>query len=74
MAQPKTVLPPKFASLSRWAVERTSISTKNGTRFIANIEPYIMIKVDDSVTMYFDVEKSHIFEPGDTGRNITLSD
>ena len=49
------------------------LDTNSGTGFIANIDPYVQIKVGDTVTMYVDSEKLHVFEQGDTGRNITLS-
>ncbi|NIA31506.1 MAG: TOBE domain-containing protein, partial [Actinobacteria bacterium] len=49
------------------------LDTPDGTRFIANIDPHIAFKVGDSVRMHIDVEKIHIFELGDIGRNITLN-
>lgn len=49
------------------------LDTEDGVKFIANIDPHISIKVDDALVMYVNVKKIHIFEPGDTGRNVTLS-
>jgi multiple sugar transport system ATP-binding protein len=44
-----------------------------GTRFIAVIEPHTKVKTGDSVTLFIDTEKIHIFETGDLGINIVLS-
>lgn len=49
------------------------LTSKLGEKFIANIDPYIEMKVDDEVTMYIDVERVHIFELGETGRNVCLT-
>ena len=49
------------------------LTSKSDRRFIANIAPHIEIKVDDVVTMYIDIERVHIFEPGEMGRNISLA-
>jgi len=49
------------------------LSTKKGTKFIANIDPHVKVKVGDVVKMYAEVEKCHIFEQGDTGKNVTLA-
>ena len=43
-----------------------------GQKFIANIDPHIDIKIDEKINVYIDVNKIHIFEPGDTGLNISL--
>jgi len=48
------------------------LDTIQGSRFIANIDPHIAIKTGESVLMHIDIEKIHIFEIGDTGRNISL--
>lgn len=47
--------------------------TPGGTRFIANIDPHIKIEAGQSVKIYLDIEKVHLFEPGDTGKNISLA-
>lgn len=44
-----------------------------GHRVVANIEPRIKVNVDEHVTTYVDADKVHIFEPGDSGRNLLLS-
>jgi multiple sugar transport system ATP-binding protein len=45
-----------------------------GQKFIAGIDPHTTLEVNDNVKLYFDLEKIHIFEPQETGRNVTLSD
>lgn len=49
------------------------LTSKSGQKFIADIDPHINICMNDVVTMYIDVEKVHIFEPGETGKNISLA-
>ena len=46
----------------------------SGQKFVAGIDPHVRLETNDKVKIYFDLEKIHIFEPGQTGRNITLSD
>ncbi len=41
-------------------------------KFIANIDPHVKLSVDLSLPIYLDVKKIHIFEPGETGANVTL--
>lgn len=41
---------------------------------IANLEPHIRLNPGDTVKMYIDVEKSHVFANGDVGLNLTLQD
>jgi len=55
---------------------RTDIYLTNdaGKKFVAGIEPYTKLKENDAVKMYMDLEKIHIFEPGENGKNITISD
>ena len=45
-----------------------------GQKFIAGIDPYATLSANDTVKIYIDTDKIHIFEPGQTGRNVTLSD
>jgi len=45
-----------------------------GQKLIAGIEPHARLDVNDKVKLYLDLEKMHIFEPSETGRNVTLSD
>jgi multiple sugar transport system ATP-binding protein len=44
-----------------------------GQKFVAGLEPTIKLHANDTVKMYINPEKIHIFEPGETGRNVTLS-
>jgi multiple sugar transport system ATP-binding protein len=44
-----------------------------GQKFIAGIDPHTTLIVKDAVKMYINPEKIHIFEPEETGRNVTLS-
>jgi multiple sugar transport system ATP-binding protein len=46
----------------------------SGQKFITSIEPHIKIQVNSEVKIYLDPERIHFFEPGETGRNVTLSD
>ena len=46
----------------------------SGQKFIAGIDPHARLLVKDSVKMYIDSEKIHIFELDETGRNVTLPD
>ena len=48
------------------------LSTSEGHKFIASVDPHVDIGVDQAVKMYIDLKKSHVFEPGETGRNVTL--
>ena len=49
------------------------LSNQRGDKFIASTDPYTKLKANDTVQMYIDLEKIHIFEPGETGKNVTLS-
>ncbi len=56
---------------SRMEVYLTHMS---GQKFVTCIDPRINLQVNSEVKMYIDPERIHIFEPGKTGRNVTLSD
>jgi len=49
------------------------LTSMSGQKFIANLDPHTALDVDHQVTMYIDICKAHIFEPGETGKNISLS-
>ncbi len=49
------------------------LTNNTGIKFVANIDPHIEIKVHDVVKVHIDSEKIHIFEPGEAGKNVTLS-
>ena len=62
-----------------FTVENTThIYTRNGwlkisgQKFIANIDPHIQLRPEDFVEMHIDLEHVHLFEPGDTGNNVSL--
>jgi multiple sugar transport system ATP-binding protein len=46
------------------------LTADSGHKFIANVDPHINIKMDEKIEMYIDVERIHIFEPGETGTNV----
>ena len=48
------------------------LTASNGQRFIANSDPHFDITMDQQVQMYVDIDKIHIFEPDDTGLNVSL--
>ena len=50
------------------------LTHSTGQKFITVIDPHTTFKVNDNVKIYLDLEKIHIFEPEETGRNVTLSD
>lgn len=54
---------------------RTDIYLTNstGTKFIVNTAPNAGLHVGDVVKAHVDLEKIHIFEPGEIGKNVTLS-
>ena len=45
-----------------------------GQEFIAGIDLHTRLEISEKVKLYFDLDKIHIFEPGQTCRNVTLSD
>jgi multiple sugar transport system ATP-binding protein len=49
------------------------LTDKTGQKFVANIDPHVDIKIDESISIYIDVDKTHVFKAGDTGRNITIA-
>jgi multiple sugar transport system ATP-binding protein len=50
------------------------LTNNTGTKFIVNTDPHIEINVQDVVKVHIDSEKIYIFEPGEAGKNIILSD
>ncbi len=49
------------------------LTSSSGLKFIANLDPHTAVDVDQRVTMYVDISKAHVFEPGETGKNATLA-
>ncbi|MDH4239998.1 MAG: sn-glycerol-3-phosphate ABC transporter ATP-binding protein UgpC [Phycisphaerae bacterium] len=50
------------------------LTNNTGTKFIANTDTHTKINVQDVLKVHIDPEKTHIFEHGEAGKNITLSD
>jgi multiple sugar transport system ATP-binding protein len=50
------------------------LTHSTGQKFITGIDPHVRLKVNDNVKLYLDLGRIHIFETGETGRNVTLSD
>ena len=48
------------------------LTSKSGQKFIANLDPHIDIKMGETVCMCLDIDKVHVFEPGESGNNVTL--
>ena len=46
------------------------LTTAIGNKFTASVDSHVKIGVGSSIEMYFDAEKAHIFEIGDTGKNV----
>jgi len=46
---------------------------KDGTRFIGNLGPQTVLRVDEPVRLHLNVEKLHLFEPAEIGRNILFA-
>jgi ABC-type sugar transport system ATPase subunit len=49
------------------------VVTAAGEKFVACLNPDIKLKPAGTVKMHIDTEKTHIFEPGETGKNVTLA-
>ena len=47
------------------------LKSSSSEKFIANVDPHVKINTGQRVTMYVDVEKVHIFQPGDAGKNVS---
>lgn len=50
------------------------LTNNTGIKFITKTDPHIEINVHEEVKVHIDSERIHIFEPGEAGKNITLSD
>ena len=49
------------------------LTHSSGQKFSAVAAPHTTLEVNNSAKLYLDIEKIHIFEPEETGRNVTLS-
>ncbi|HCO95674.1 MAG TPA: glycerol-3-phosphate ABC transporter ATP-binding protein [Phycisphaerales bacterium] len=85
--RPENISPQQFSGQSDNAISamvnvikpigiRTDVYLTHHTeqKLIIGIEPHARFEVNDKVKLYLDLEKIHIFEPTETGRNVTLSD
>ena len=85
-ARPENISPEQFPGQNDNAISATVnviepvgnrtdvyLTHPTGQKFIAGIDPQASLLVNDAVKMYIDPEKIHIFEPEETGRNVTLS-
>jgi multiple sugar transport system ATP-binding protein len=48
------------------------LTTDAATKFVAKVDPNIGLEVNGAVKMHIDLDKIHIFQPGETGKNVTL--
>jgi len=48
------------------------LTSRSNQKFVTSINPHSDIKVNDSVKMYVDINHVKIFEPGITGKNVSL--
>ena len=86
-ARPENISPEQFPGQNDNAISATVnviepvgnrtdvyLTHPTGQKFIAGIDPHTKLQANDAVKMYIDPERIHIFEPGETGRNVTLPD
>jgi multiple sugar transport system ATP-binding protein len=84
--RPENISPHQFPGLTENAISafvniietigiRTDVYLTHsaGQKFIAGMGSHTTLEVNSKVKLYLDTEKIHIFEPGETGRNVTLS-
>jgi len=50
------------------------MTNRAGQKFIASVDPHTRLDAGDAVRIHVDIERVHVFEPEDTGRNIAISD
>lgn len=85
--RPENISPHQYPGLTDNAVSATVnviepvgnrtdvyLTHTSGQKFIAGMDPHTELEVNNNVKLYLYIEKIHIFEPEDTGRNVTLSD
>lgn len=48
------------------------LETSSNRRLTATVGPHTNLYIDQGITIYLNMEKAHIFEPGEMGRNISL--
>ena len=85
-ARPENISPEQFPGQNDNAISATVnviepvgnrtdvyLTHPTGQKFIAGINPHTKLQTNDTVKIYIDSERIHIFEPEETGRNVTLS-
>ncbi|MHC4155926.1 MAG: ABC transporter ATP-binding protein [Planctomycetota bacterium] len=55
------------------ATTQLRLTTPTGAKFVACLNPDIRLRPADTVKIYVDTQKIHIFETAETGKNITLA-
>jgi len=83
--RPESISPAKIEGLENNSIsavvniveplgDRTDVylTVQTGEKFIANIDPYIRMAIDERVTMYLNTNKLHMFERGDIGKNVCI--
>ncbi len=48
------------------------VTDKSGQAFVANLDPHVSVNVGDNVTMHLNIDQTHVFKAGPTGRNLTV--
>ncbi len=53
---------------------RTNVyfTADGGEKFVADLDPHTELRPDQRIELHLDLDRLHIFEPGPTGRNLTL--
>ncbi len=49
------------------------LQSSSKERLTVSVDPRVSIQIDQAITIYLDVEKTHIFELGEMGKNISLA-
>ena len=48
------------------------LTSRSGQKYIANLDPHVQVAMEQNIVMYIDIDKTHLFELGDTGAAINL--
>jgi multiple sugar transport system ATP-binding protein len=49
------------------------MTSRTGQKFIASIDPHTRLATGDALRIHINIEKVHIFEPQESGRNVAIS-
>jgi len=47
-----------------------TVALDGGEKAIVTVDPHMKVQTNDKATIYLDVTRVHVFEPGDMGRNV----